>query len=333
MSYKYYSLLRPVGPGTIPSGVKIEDVVNFDRRQLVPEIGREAWGYFTATDPLPVSDIRNYDLFYWEDFEWSSPAHGVRAEERLALLSAARVYSRVNEDAPAFLDPLEDSRKKRIISRGDCEDILRAASPAGDRTLVRIKIRNQSLDDKAVRNLDNMLLAKGRLIKKALGMSAYAPLTYRVSGLDVEFFGEIPDAAWFSNGKLSQQTATTLLSNAGNVRRETHTFKTKLPSGSGWSAWVSPGRSTRRHGPPCSGTCRVTAPLSMAARSETGRRLEGFPSGRFSRVGTSPSRCDLWRSCAVLWRVSPVENATKYYTNSAADLCGLYTLEHPRHQS
>ena len=41
-------------------------------------------------------------------------------------------------------------------------------------------------------------------------------------------FGEIPDAAWFSNGKLSQQTATTLLSNAGNVRRETHTFKTKL---------------------------------------------------------------------------------------------------------
>ena len=193
MSYKYYSLLRPVGPGTIPSGVKIEDVVNFDRRQLVPEIGREAWGYFTATDPLPVSDIRNYDLFYWEDFEWSSPAHGVRAEERLALLSAARVYSRVNEDAPAFLDPLEDSRKKRIISRGDCEDILRAASPAGDRTLVRIKIRNRSLDDRAVRNLDNMLTAKGRLIKKALGLSAYAPLSYRVSGLDVEFFVEVPD--------------------------------------------------------------------------------------------------------------------------------------------
>ena len=41
-------------------------------------------------------------------------------------------------------------------------------------------------------------------------------------------FGEIPDALWLTNGKFSRQIATTLLANAGNVRKKTRTFKTKL---------------------------------------------------------------------------------------------------------
>ena len=41
-------------------------------------------------------------------------------------------------------------------------------------------------------------------------------------------FGEIPEALWLTNGKFSRQIATTLLANAGNVRKKTRTFKTKL---------------------------------------------------------------------------------------------------------
>lgn len=41
-------------------------------------------------------------------------------------------------------------------------------------------------------------------------------------------FGEIPDALWLTNGKFSKQIATTLLANAGNIRKKTRTFKTKL---------------------------------------------------------------------------------------------------------
>ena len=56
---KYYSLLRPIGPGTIPNkGIK--EVVNFDEKKFVSKIGREAWGYVVFDNPLPNPE--NYDL-------------------------------------------------------------------------------------------------------------------------------------------------------------------------------------------------------------------------------------------------------------------------------
>ena len=48
---KYYSIMRPVSIGTYPkSGA--EEIVNYDRRQYVPEIGREAWGYIEYSRTL-----------------------------------------------------------------------------------------------------------------------------------------------------------------------------------------------------------------------------------------------------------------------------------------
>lgn len=41
-------------------------------------------------------------------------------------------------------------------------------------------------------------------------------------------FGEIPDPVWLANGKFSKQIATTLIANAGSVRKMTRTFKTKI---------------------------------------------------------------------------------------------------------
>lgn len=47
---KYYSILRPVGPGTAPRGfVSFE---NFPQRTYIEEIGREAWGYLIYNEEL-----------------------------------------------------------------------------------------------------------------------------------------------------------------------------------------------------------------------------------------------------------------------------------------
>lgn len=43
--YKYYSVIRPISIGTIPN-CTIREVVNFNQRQYVEEIMRQAWGYF-----------------------------------------------------------------------------------------------------------------------------------------------------------------------------------------------------------------------------------------------------------------------------------------------
>lgn len=60
---RYYSTLRPIGPGTFPSGYKVKNVVNFDRRELCAEIGgRPAWGYIDFEGELSEKDARQYDL-------------------------------------------------------------------------------------------------------------------------------------------------------------------------------------------------------------------------------------------------------------------------------
>ena len=59
---RYYSSMRPIGPGTFPRTQPVKDVVNFDRRQFVPEINREAWGYIEYADPITEKQAADYDL-------------------------------------------------------------------------------------------------------------------------------------------------------------------------------------------------------------------------------------------------------------------------------
>lgn len=55
---RYYSTLRPIGPGTCPDNfVEFE---NFDYRKHVDEIGREAWGWVEYEKPLERPE--KYDL-------------------------------------------------------------------------------------------------------------------------------------------------------------------------------------------------------------------------------------------------------------------------------
>lgn len=60
MAYRYYSLLRPIGPGTFP-GRPIE-IKNFDERIWVEAVKHEAWGWLEYLEPLTEADANNYDL-------------------------------------------------------------------------------------------------------------------------------------------------------------------------------------------------------------------------------------------------------------------------------
>lgn len=55
---RYYSTLRPIGPGTCPGN--FTDFENFDRRKHVDGINREAWGWVEYAEPLDFPE--KYDL-------------------------------------------------------------------------------------------------------------------------------------------------------------------------------------------------------------------------------------------------------------------------------
>lgn len=59
---RYYSILRPIGPGTFPKTQEVIGFHNYDRRTYIPAIDHEAWGYIDYTAPLTDREASSYDL-------------------------------------------------------------------------------------------------------------------------------------------------------------------------------------------------------------------------------------------------------------------------------
>jgi len=59
---RYYSIHRPVAPGTFPKTVKVNEIYNFDNRVFCEEIGREAWGWIDYNGELDEKDADAYEL-------------------------------------------------------------------------------------------------------------------------------------------------------------------------------------------------------------------------------------------------------------------------------
>ena len=78
--YRYYSIMRPIAPGTFPRTQPVQDVVNFDSRRFVPEINREAWGYIEYTEPLAEKQAADYELVSPVN-ESQNPAEEILADE------------------------------------------------------------------------------------------------------------------------------------------------------------------------------------------------------------------------------------------------------------
>ena len=62
--FRFYSITRPVMPGSYPKPEKNEIlcIQNFDNRTYVEEISRPAWGYIDYEKPLGHFDMTDYEL-------------------------------------------------------------------------------------------------------------------------------------------------------------------------------------------------------------------------------------------------------------------------------
>lgn len=68
--YRYYSTMRPFGPGTFPKKDGRETITNFDGPEFCEEIGREAWGFIEYAEPLTEQEAAAYELISSEKKIW-----------------------------------------------------------------------------------------------------------------------------------------------------------------------------------------------------------------------------------------------------------------------
>ena len=95
MSNRYYSIMRPIGIGTFPPGAHVTNIVNFNQRMYVPEIGREAWGYIEFSHTLSKKYQMDYELLPgggMSERQFRSQFAGVLTEKEIDRLSAYSVF-------------------------------------------------------------------------------------------------------------------------------------------------------------------------------------------------------------------------------------------------
>lgn len=59
---RYYSIMRPIGPGTYPKAEAVTEIVNFDERRKVEGVSLPAWGYVEYSEPLTDREAEDYEL-------------------------------------------------------------------------------------------------------------------------------------------------------------------------------------------------------------------------------------------------------------------------------
>lgn len=95
MANRYYSIMRPIGIGTYPTGARVTNIVNFHERKYVPEIGREAWGYIEFSHTLSKKYQMDYELLPgggMSERQFRSQFAGVLTEKEIDRLSAYSVF-------------------------------------------------------------------------------------------------------------------------------------------------------------------------------------------------------------------------------------------------
>ena len=59
--FRYYLRQRPPMPGAFPHSRSAVNIVGFDERKEIPNVG-PAWGYVEYESALPMKEVRNYEL-------------------------------------------------------------------------------------------------------------------------------------------------------------------------------------------------------------------------------------------------------------------------------
>ena len=120
MSYRYYSVHRPIGPGTIPNvnGVNIVGIHNYDKRCYVDDAGREVWGYVDYDAIIPNGMARQYELVSpldeyseseqrWIKFKTLISKLALKADSDLGERLVHLMDSDIGESVLRYTDPFE----------------------------------------------------------------------------------------------------------------------------------------------------------------------------------------------------------------------------------
>ena len=92
---RYYSTLRPISIGCFPHGHEVTEICNFQKREFVEKIGREAWGYIEFSHTLSKQNQISYELLPgggMSERQFRSQFAGVLTEKEIDRLSAYSVF-------------------------------------------------------------------------------------------------------------------------------------------------------------------------------------------------------------------------------------------------
>lgn len=98
-----YSVSRPVDIGTYPKGYEVADIVNFDTRRRVGEIGRDAWGYIDFFDRVPQEVLERFELVS-PDYLPELPEDVLRVGRAIAGLLLKDEHERVKKATKKALE-------------------------------------------------------------------------------------------------------------------------------------------------------------------------------------------------------------------------------------
>ena len=59
---KYYSIARPIMPGSYPNTARVVEVKNFDTPTFCPELGQKVWGMIEFEKALSAEEASAYEL-------------------------------------------------------------------------------------------------------------------------------------------------------------------------------------------------------------------------------------------------------------------------------
>lgn len=59
---KYYSVARPIMPGSYPNTARVVEVKNFDEPTFCLELGQKVWGVIEFEKEIPAEDATAYEL-------------------------------------------------------------------------------------------------------------------------------------------------------------------------------------------------------------------------------------------------------------------------------
>lgn len=158
--YKYFSVLRPIGIGTYPrEGMK--EFQNFDERQYVDELGKEAWGVITYDRMLTETELKEYDLetIPLKNMNIEQRLQGQKLEAAKNMIDSLRETGNVDDEEKGIVnlyystdqktaDTILKTEKMRSEDFGNVKGVLLSTEPEplkdGD-VVIRLSVPVESL--------------------------------------------------------------------------------------------------------------------------------------------------------------------------------------------